>query len=93
MDDFEELISLFDPHALGTSIVRGNYRVRINAESQTIALAKCYMVDTVIEAIWHPPRPIELTIYRQSIQRPSSAKVACSRDIENLKHPFKSSRL
>ncbi len=58
--DLEKFKKSFNPRALGTNIVLENHQVRVSAETWIIEGVKYYMVDIVVEAIYHPTNPIDV---------------------------------
>lgn len=58
--DLEKFKKSFNPRALGTNIVLENHQVRVSAETRIIEGVKYYMVDIVVEAIYHSTNPIDM---------------------------------
>lgn len=58
--DLEKFTKSFNPRALGTNIVLENHQVRVSAETRIIEGVKYYMVDIVVEAIYHSTNPIDM---------------------------------
>lgn len=58
--DLEEFKKSFNPRALGTNVVLENHQVRVSGETWIIEGVKYYMVDIVVEAIYHPTNPIDV---------------------------------
>ena len=89
--DLAELQTSFRPKAPGTIMVLENHQVRVNAETQIHHGAKYYMVDIVVEAIYHAPDPVdairEIIPGLQSRRPPNAIRIP--RRIGNL---FKSSQ-
>ena len=101
MSDIESLEGLqesFHPRAPGTLMVLRNHRVRVNANPQILNGAKYYMVDIVVEAIYHTPNPIDMIreiipgLQSQSNERPPNVIVPSPRGFKKLKLPFRSTR-
>ena len=102
MSDFENIKDLqgsFTPHAPGTNLVLKNHQVRITADPRIHSGAKYYMVDIVIDAIYHPD-PINL--FKEIMPGlhghldgppPDAVKGSPSRPFEKLKSLFRTARI
>lgn len=95
IESVEELQRAFNPRVPGTNLVLEHHQVRVYAEPRIHAGAKYYMVDIVIEPIYHSPNPIE--VIKEIIprlqglpdERPPNAIVTSSRGFGKFKLPFK----
>lgn len=72
----------FNPRSLGTNIVLENHQVRVNAEPWIIEGVKYYLVDIVVEAIYHSKIPIAVIDVIDGITKTSS------RGIKKFRFPF-----
>ncbi|MCJ1361134.1 hypothetical protein MMC16_000231 [Acarospora aff. strigata] len=92
---FKELQESFKPQAPGTNMVLENHQVRVNAEPRIHSGAKYYMVDIVVDAIYHPLNPIDMIrdiIQNQPDEYLPNQVSTPSHHFEKLKYLFKSSR-
>ena len=78
--DLEKFQKSFNPRALGTNIVLENHQVRVSAETRIIEGVKYYMVDIIVEAIYHSTNPIN--VIDVITETPS-------RDLKKFRFPFK----
>lgn len=98
-EDWEELQRSFNPQAPGTNMVSENHRVRVNVEPQIHEGVKYYMVDLVVQALYHAPNPIDVIremipgVQSHSDERPPHAKVTPSRGFEKFKLQFRPPRI
>jgi hypothetical protein len=95
IESIDLLQKSFKPQAPGANMVLGNHQVRINAEPRIHEGAKYYMVDIVVEAIYHSPNPIDLikdvipTLKNQPDERPHNARVSPIRGFGRIKSALK----
>ncbi|MCJ1458501.1 hypothetical protein MMC28_008874 [Mycoblastus sanguinarius] len=99
IENFEKLQKSFNPQTPGTNMVLKDHQVRINTHPRIHGRVKYYMVDIVVEAIYHAPNPIDVIreiipgLQNQSEECPPNAVETFSRGFGKFKLPFKSSRL
>ena len=92
IEDFEEPQRLLNSQAPGTNMALKNHQVRVNANPRIHSGTKYYMVDIIVEALYHAPDPIDTIkeiiprLQSQSDERPPNAIVA-SRGLGKLKFP------
>ena len=92
IENYVELKESFNPQPPGNVMALKNHQVRVNAEPRVHAGVKYYMVDIVIEAIYHARNPIGLIKeimpgqQSQSDQRPPNTTVNPSRGFGRFKH-------
>jgi Heterokaryon incompatibility protein (HET) len=85
----------FKPQAPGTNMVLENHQIRIDAEPRIHEWAKYYMVDIVVEAIYHSLNPFDLikdiipTLQNEPDERPHSARVNLARGFGRIKSALK----
>lgn len=98
-EDWEELQRSFNSQAPGTNMVLENHRVRVNTEPQVHDGVKYYMVDLVVQALYHAPNPIDVIremipgVQSHSDERPPHAKVTPSLGFEKFKRHFRPPRI
>lgn len=94
IDSPEELQRAFNPQVPGTNLALENHQVRVNADPRVYAGVKCYMVDIVVEGLYHERNPIEMikeilpVLQGQPNGRPPNAGETPSRSMGKLKLPW-----
>jgi hypothetical protein len=92
IQSFSRLERSFNPHAPGTWMALEDHRVRVETESRIHSGVKYYMVDVVVEPIYHPQNPIDTIVdllQGQSDEHPLNATVHHSGPFWKSKLPFK----
>ena len=91
IESIDLLQKSFKPQVPGTNMVLENHQVRINAEPRIHEGAKYYMVDIVVEAIYHSMNPLDLikdiipTMQNEPDERPHTARVNSARGFGKIK--------
>ena len=94
----EELQKSFNPQAPGTDVVLGGHKVRVDVEERVHQGAKYYMVDIIVEALFHSPNPIDVVrgmipgLLGVQSQPDERRPVAVPKPPWKFKLPFKSPR-
>lgn len=95
IENIDLLQKSFKPQAPGTNMVLENHQVRINAEPRIHEGAKYYLVDIVVEAIYHSLNPIDLikdvipALQNEPDKRPHNARVTPTRGFGRIKSALK----
>lgn len=95
IESIDFLQNRFKPQAPGANMVLENHQVRISAEPRIHERVKYYMVDIIVEAIYHPLNPIDvirdIIPTLQPDERPHQARVTSTRGFRRFKNALKMS--